>query len=415
MTLSDFKQFHLNIKMRMIVSFVSDVAEMSIFPFMAIYFSNNLGLVWASSILTLTTIVSIILSMYGGSFADRFGRKKVMVSGYLIQTTSFIIIALANSPWFESVWLTFIMFFLLSTTSRFVDPASEALLIDVSSEEEQPSIYRFIYWSTNLAFAIGIILGGLFFKNHKFELFLGFAALSIFTFLLILGWIEDQYVPKKAAKGERGIISCLVIDYAKVLKDSHFMVLCISTLLILSLEFQLYGFIAVRLNEDIQASIFGITIDGPKMLSVLIITNTMIVIFASHIIGKKAQKCNINTALFIGLFMYVIGYSFLAWNDRIVVLIVAIAVATVGELLFQPIRSTYVAQLAHKDIRASYLAVSGLAMDAGQILASLGLMASAVLSNSMMAGLFLLIGGLGILGFYWSIRDSRLKTKEKMS
>lgn len=415
MTLSEFKQFHLNIKIRMIVSFVSDVAEMSIFPFMAIYFSDKLGLAWAGGILTLTTVVSIIFGMYGGSWADRFGRKKVMVAGYMIQTASFVIIALANSPWFESVWLTFIMFFLLSITSRFTDPASEALLIDVSSEEERPSMYRFIYWSTNLAFSIGIILGGLFFKTHKFELFLGFSILSIFTFLLTLGWIQDQYVPKKDEKVKNRFISGLVSNYVKVFKDSRFMVLSLSTLLILSLEFQLYGFIAVRLNKDIHASIFGFIIDGPKMLSILIITNTMIVIFASHIIGKMTQKFNINSVLFGGLFMYVVGYSFLAWNDMVVVLIIAIAVATVGELLFQPIRSSYVAQLAKKDAIGSYIAVSGLAMDAGQILGSLGIMVSALLSNGMIAGLFLLIGGLGILGFYWSIQDSRIKTNEEIA
>ncbi|AUJ25473.1 MFS transporter [Virgibacillus dokdonensis] len=413
MNLSDFKQFHLNIKIRMVVSFVSDIAEMSIFPFMAIYFSSNLGIAWAGAILTLTTVVSIIFGMYGGSFADRFGRKKVMVAGSIIQTISFVIIALANSPWFESVWLTFFMFFLLSITSRFIDPASEALLIDVSSEEEQPLMYRFVYWSSNLAFSIGIILGGLFFQTHKFELFLGFAILSIFTFLLTVGWIQDDYVPKNDKK--HGVILGFISDYIKVLKDARFMVLCVSTLLILSLEFQLYGFIAVRLNEDIHTSIFGLIIDGPKMLSILIVTNTMIVILASGIVGNIAQKINMNTTLFVGMFMYVLGYSFLAWNNVIVLLTVAIAVATVGEILFQPIRSTYVAQLANKDARGSYIAVSGLSMDAGQILGSLGLMVSALLSNAMMTALFLLVGGLGILGFLWTVQDYRLKTKKDIA
>lgn len=147
------------------------------------------------------------------------------------------------------------------------------------------------------------------------------------------------------------------------------------------------------------------------MLSILIITNTIIVIFASGFIGKTAQKFNIKTTLFAGLFLYVAGYSFLAWSELIIVLAIAIAIATVGEVLFQPIRSTYVAQLANKNSRGSYIAVSGLSMDAGQILGSLGLMVSALLSNTTMAGLFLLIGGLGILGFFWSVQDSRLKAR----
>ncbi|KGP71959.1 MFS transporter [Pontibacillus yanchengensis] len=416
MTFSEFKQFHLNIKIRMIASFVTDIAEMSIFPFMAIYFSNKLGVAWAGGILTFTTIISIFFSMYGGFWADQFGRKKVMVAGYIFQTASFFIIALANSPWFESVWLTFIMFFLLSISSRFIDPASEALLIDVSSEEEQPTMYQFIYWSTNVAFAIGIVLGGLFFKTHTFELFLGFAILSIFTLTFTLGWIQDHYEPNNTRdEKKKGVLSGLLSNYTNVLKDSRFMVLCLATLLVLSLEFQLYGFIAVRLNEEIQTSLLGFTIDGARMLSILIIINTTIVIFASSIIGKTARKLNLTTALFMGLLMYVVGYSFLAWNNIMVVLVLAMAIATVGELLFQPIRSTYVAQLATKEARGSYKAISGLSMDAGQVLGSIGLMLSALLSNGMMTGLFLLIGAFGMLGFYWSIQDTRLKASEEVA
>ncbi|MYL54119.1 MFS transporter [Pontibacillus yanchengensis] len=416
MTFSEFKQFHVNIKIRMIASFVTDVAEMSIFPFMAIYFSNKLGVTWAGGILTFITIVSIIFSMYGGFWADQFGRKKVMVAGYIFQTASFFIIAFANSPWLESVWLTFIMFFLLSISSRFIDPASEALLIDVSSEEEQPTMYQFIYWSTNVAFAIGIVLGGLFFNTYTFELFLGFAILSIFTLTLTLGWIQDHYVPNNIRdEKKKGVLSGLLSNYTNVLKDSRFMVLCLATLLVLSLEFQLYGFIAVRLNEEIHTSLLGFTIDGARMLSILIIINTTIVIFASSIIGKTARKLNLKTALFMGLLMYVVGYSFLAWNNIMVVLVLAMAIATVGELLFQPIRSTYVAQLATKEARGSYKAVSGLSMDAGQVLGSIGLMVSALLSNGMMTGLFLLIGAFGMLGFYWSIQDTRLKASEEVA
>ncbi|MYL33605.1 MFS transporter [Pontibacillus yanchengensis] len=416
MTFSEFKQFHVNIKIRMIASFVTDVAEMSIFPFMAIYFSNKLGVTWAGGILTFITIVSIIFSMYGGFWADQFGRKKVMVAGYIFQTASFFIIAFANSPWLESVWLTFIMFFLLSISSRFIDPASEALLIDVSSEEEQPTMYQFIYWSTNVAFAIGIVLGGLFFNTHTFELFLGFAILSIFTLTLTLGWIQDHYVPNNIRdEKKKGVLSGLLSNYTNVLKDSRFMVLCLATLLVLSLEFQLYGFIAVRLNEEIHTSLLGFTIDGARMLSILIIINTTIVIFASSIIGKTARKLNLKTALFMGLLMYVVGYSFLAWNNIMVVLVLAMAIATVGELLFQPIRSTYVAQLATKEARGSYKAVSGLSMDAGQVLGSIGLMVSALLSNGMMTGLFLLISAFGMLGFYWSIQDTRLKASEEVA
>lgn len=149
------------------------------------------------------------------------------------------------------------------------------------------------------------------------------------------------------------------------------------------------------------------------MLSILIIINTMIVIFASQSIGKIAKKISLRTALFTGLFMYVIGYSFLAWNNLIVILILAMTFATIGELLFQPVRSTYVAQFAKKDSRGSYKAISGLSMDAGQVLGSLGLMISALLPNEMMGGLFLLVGGMGIVGFYYSIHHRHPYTERK--
>lgn len=413
MNLLALKQFHVNIKIRMVVSFVSDIAEMSIFPFMAMYFSSNLGITWAGAILTLTTIASIVFGMYGGSFADRFGRKKVMVAGSMVQTVAFVIIALANSPWFESVWLTFVMFFLLSITSRFIDPASEALLIDVSSEEEQPLMYRFIYWSTNLAFSIGIILGGLLFLTHKFELFFGFAILSIFTFLLTLVWIQDDYVPKNEQM-KNGFMLGFISVYTEVLKDARFMILCVSTLLILSLEFQLYGFIAVRLSEDIHTSIFGITIDGPKMLSILIITNTMLVILAWYT-WEYSSKNQYKIYVVPRLVYVCIGVQLLSMESCSCCVNHCHHNCNDWRNSF-PANSINLCSAAGKQ-RCQRLLYGGKRIIHGgrANLRKLRINGQCFFIECNDGRAFLLIGGLGILGFFWSIRDSRLKTTKEIA
>jgi DHA1 family multidrug resistance protein B-like MFS transporter len=136
-----FFQLHRSIRIRILTSFLSRAVGTMIFPFMGIYLTAKLGQGLAGILLMATVAIQIIGSFYGGYLADKQGRKTVMVYTQAIQLGAFLLMTLANSPFLDSAWLTFAMLAVQSAASGMMSPAQDAMLIDVSTEENRGFMY----------------------------------------------------------------------------------------------------------------------------------------------------------------------------------------------------------------------------------------------------------------------------------
>ncbi|GAY75225.1 multidrug resistance protein B [Sporolactobacillus inulinus] len=135
--MNPFKTLHPNIKIRLLTSFLSRFVGNMVFPFMAIYFASEFGTARTGLLLLINVFASIVTSFWGGFFSDRLGRKRVMVLAQLIQIIAFSLMTAANSPWLQSPVLTFLMMLVQSVSNGFMNPAAEAMLIDVSTKEKK--------------------------------------------------------------------------------------------------------------------------------------------------------------------------------------------------------------------------------------------------------------------------------------
>ncbi|MGU9537292.1 MFS transporter, partial [Proteus mirabilis] len=87
----------------------------------------------------------------GGYVADKFGRKKIILSVEFIRLIAFIIMAFCNSPWFKSALITFIMMSISGISTKLANPATNAMLIDVSTQAQRKYMYSIMYWINNLS------------------------------------------------------------------------------------------------------------------------------------------------------------------------------------------------------------------------------------------------------------------------
>lgn len=399
-----FRDLHKNIQIRVITDFLTDLASMAILPFMAIYFSSQLGQGLAGILLLTSIIAAILAGFYAGFLADRIGRKKVMVYAQIVQVIALLIMTLSNSPWFDSVWLTYAMFLLSSASSGMVNPAAEAMIVDVSTKENRTFTYSLMYWSGNIAIAIGAVLGGLFFEEFRFGLFAFFTFISIVTLIMMVYFITESYHPDISGESQKTVpLKGLFNSYAEVMKDLRFMVFCLGSVLVVSLEFQLDKYIAVRLKQDIHATFLSIPVDGVKMLGFILIVNTALIVLVTLKVSKWIKRFKETTVLFTGLILYAAGYSFLAFSDILLILAVATIAFTIGELLYIPVKQTYLAELVANEARGSYMAVNGLTYDVAMISGSLGLTLGAFVPPIYMGGLFFILGMGGLLCFRFAI------------
>lgn len=186
-----YADLHPNIRIRIITDFFTDLTQKSIIPFMAIYLSVQIGAGVAGLLLTVNIAASMIVGLWAGYWSDRMGRKKLMVIAQTLQVVALLCLAIANSPWMDSIIVTCLMFLLSSLSSGITVPIANAMIVDVSSEHERHYVYGLQYWTTNVAVTFGALLGGLFFESFRFLLFSLVCLESMVTLFILVFMIRE--------------------------------------------------------------------------------------------------------------------------------------------------------------------------------------------------------------------------------
>lgn len=403
-----FWSMHRNIKIRIITSFLTRTVSTMIFPFMAIYFSIKLGSAIAGALLLINVIASLVIGLYGGYVGDRLGRKKVMIIGQSIQAISIACMGIANSDYVDSPWLTFVFMLVNSLGSGLMNPATEAMLIDVSTPENRKVMYSINYWAINLSIAIGAIFGGLLFENYRLQLFIGLTVIAVITLYVMAVYMEEVYVARKVVE-KKNVLKDMADSYKVVMKDRTFLIFCAASICTLSLEFQINNYLGVRLQQEFETVHFlfgnGFTFDltGIRMLSWISAENTILVVLCSALLIKMLKSFNDLKILYVGLFIYTIGFTILGTSNSLWILLIAGLFQTVGEMMYVPVRQSIMADMVPNEARGSYMAINGMVFQVAKMNGALGVMLGSFLASWGMSVLYFIVGMSSILLFMKAI------------
>lgn len=392
-----FWSFHPNVKLRVVLNFIMNVLTSMFTPFMAVYFAKSLGTTIAGVAAILSVAVALVFSAISGHYADRIGRKKLLITGEAIAAGAMLVMALVNSPWMHSAAVTLIMTLLMSAGSGLLWPAFNAMLIDVSTPESRKSMYRITYWSNNLSYSIAGMVGAYFFSRYLFELFLAAAAMSlvsvIVTQLFISETLPNAPEAKITAKVDRPPKKTNILSsYLTVFRNSTFLLFILAACLTNSVEKNLYEYMGIRLDAQMHDAAWlpwlqG-HVDGLEMQGYLRTENTLLVVILSLFIGRLIRRSDGKMMLF-AIFLNVIGYAYMAFGNQPSVLLLSMLIATIGELTYVPIMQALQANIIPDDSRSAYMAVGGMSYQVSVVLAGL---------NVILGG-FIPAGGMGLIIF----------------
>ncbi|EDO1181090.1 TPA: MFS transporter [Listeria innocua] len=398
-----FKELHPNIRARILIQFLSKIIGSMIFPFMAIYFSMEINSKVAGILLMINVLAQFLAGMYGGHLADIIGRKKLMVAGELLKVFAFLGMVLCNSPIFHSPWITFVMLLLIGVAQGLINPAGEAMLIDVSTPENRSFMYSVSYWANNLSMMIGIIVGGWFFVDYLFPLLVALFIMSFVTAWLTISLISETLKQKAVLKkGSYGLVGMLK-NYGQVLHDYRFLLYTIGGIAVMSIEFQRSNYISVRLAEDFQALLvhFGplgnITLNGVQIVSVLTAVNTLFIVLFTVPVARFVTKRAQQPIMYVGFTLFAIGFAVCAFANNLAVLLLATAVLSIGELLYVPTRQTILAAIVDDNRRGAYMAFNGIIFQIGKMIGSVSLVFAPFIGKYGMATFTILLGVLSII------------------
>lgn len=381
-----WSDWDINLKVRLIGEGTFNLLFWMFFPFMAIYFSNHFGQETAGLLLILSQFIGTVIGLFGGYCADHFGRKKMMVFSGAGQAVCFIFFALANSPWLESPFLTFISFSLLGLFGQLYWPASSAMIADVVPEKHRPGVFAIFYTSINISVVIGPLLGGFFFFKHRFALLVACTIVSFILLQALRVWIHE-IVPQSAAackkeNGSSGWISFLknqFRDYGVILRDRIFLLYILAGVLVAQTFMQLDMLIAVYTSDKVPDQTllsFGgwsFTASGHQLFSLMVSMNGLCVALFTVLVTKWMARYReggvfMISSLCYGVAMILMGSTVNAW-----LLLFGIVLFSWAELMTVGVQDSFVAKLSPPELRGQYFATSGLRFSLGRTIAPIAI------------------------------------------
>lgn len=417
------RDIHPNIKLRLVMQFLGGLISMAVIPFLAIYFTQNIGATKTGIILIIIVISGGIGGFIGGHISDKIGRKKIMIYAEIGILLSYLFIALCNSPWFNLPYISAAFFIINMFCGGMFQPAAQAMIIDVTNSESRKLVFTISYWLGNLSTAIGGIIGAFLFKNYLFELFIGISLISLLSVFMTIFFITETYLPEPSSKTssthkkEFSLVE-MFQTYSTVLKDKLFMFYILGAILIFTLEQSLSNYIGIRLDKDIpqqSASLFGIDfiVDGTKMLGFLRTENTILVVLLSSVVLFLFKKCSERWTLVTGMLIFSICFSVFASSNNVLFLFIAMFIGTIGELMYIPIKQAMIGELAPSNARSTYMAFNSLTMYGAMIISSLLIIIGEWIRPIYMSGLLLILGLTGTFLYYIITKSLYAKISEQ--
>ena len=121
-------------KVLVLATFIDRFGGFLLFPYFSIYIVEHFGVPWIAVglMFTMFSAGSIIGSAIGGAFADKYGRRLMILFGLIASATGNIILGLLNN-----LILFYIVAILLGILGDFGGPARQAMVADLLGKEKQ--------------------------------------------------------------------------------------------------------------------------------------------------------------------------------------------------------------------------------------------------------------------------------------
>jgi MFS family permease len=145
-----------------------------VFPFLALYLTRQ-GLSVAEAGLAITGygVGAVLAQLTGGLLTDRIGRRNAIAISMI--TSAVLVLLLLQARSLPAVLAIVIVYAFFAELHR---PASGALIADLVPPEHRVAAYAFNRLLFNIAFAVGLALGGLLAEQHFTLLFVADAVTS---------------------------------------------------------------------------------------------------------------------------------------------------------------------------------------------------------------------------------------------
>jgi MFS family permease len=341
---------------RFVAAIVADTVGSGLFmPITLLYFlaMTDLSLVQVGSALSLSAVLTMPGAFVIGSLVDRFGPRRMMLIGNLVQAAGMLAYLWADSLLAVALWTALLNLGRQSFWGSFGN-----VVTAISAPGERELWFGFLQAVRNLGYSVGGLLAGLALQVGTGAAYQSVVVVNAVTFVLafvLLLDVPDHRVAHPADAPVEG--------WGVVLRDTAYLRLVLGQL----------GFVAGMMVLNFALPVYvAETIDLPGWVVGAIFTlNTALVGLGQGLVVRRmtgrvrARMMGLAQLTFVAAYALFVVAGWLPVWLAIVVMLVGAAVYTAGELTGGPVFSATAAEAAPDHLRGRYLGLFQLSWGVG--------------------------------------------------
>lgn len=344
-----------------IVSFIRVVAYFTAIPYLAIILGDVFGLDAAEIgfLLGGSAAIGIFISLIFGNLSDQFGRRKVILLGYVA-----VILAMAFIGFATNIIPIIIGTILLNIGNGIMNAPTQALMTDYVRDDraQRDLTIQVKYFALNVGVVVGPLVGLQLAAGSQ----IGFVYLiGVYAVLLVgLIYVFRKEAPNAAALNPDNQNTNLWHAF-QVVKSDHIFLYFVFLMILISAVF---AQLEITLILDISAT-FDVVETGfetPQQIYAYLLSLTgLIVLITQFPLTHLVKNLSMFNRALIGTVGFTLGFGLLAFAKILPFgyfynLALAMTIITLGEVILFPTLSIIQDRIAPEHLKGSYFGVGAL-------------------------------------------------------
>ncbi|MBO3634917.1 MDR family MFS transporter [Bacillus subtilis] len=316
-------------------------------PFLAIYLTAVQGASasYAGLVIAASSSVGILASFYGGYISDKFGRKNMMlvsIFGWMLVFAGF---AAASH-----LWVFFVVNALNGLCKSLFEPASKALLSDMTEEKTRLLVFNLRYAAINIGVVFGPVLGLYFGSSQSTTPFLVPAVIyGLYGIVLALQFKKHPSLSAPAQSRNMSVREAFMVTQ----KDYLFTIALVGITLC---TFGYSQFSSTFPQYMAQNPLIG---NGTKLYGLMLTLNAIVVLATQFPIVHFAKRFSPLCSLMLGNVMVSISMAIFTVSHGVPSIVMIVITFTIGEVLLFSMMDLYVDQFAKTGLKGTYFGAIG--------------------------------------------------------
>jgi predicted MFS family arabinose efflux permease len=254
----------------------------------------------------LAQVPIMLFSLFGGVFADRTSRRKILLISQYIQMTNAFVLAVLMYFGLRQVWPILMLSFATGTAQSFGGPAYSALIPTLVEPEDLPNAIALNSIQFNLARIIGPVLGGIALKTLGATWCFGLNGISFVAVIISLYMIRVRFDPKPSAES---VMTSMKSGFAFIREREAMVPLIFLAFSITAIGFPMIAFLPVFARAVFHS--------GSNAYSALLASSGLGSVTGALIIAAMSRKKNLGRPALAMLAIFGVTTTFFALSKMI--------------------------------------------------------------------------------------------------